>query len=652
LAAEVKLENSEPNNTELKIDKPVVLIVDDSPANIQVLAACLKDLYHIKVAISGQQCLDRALMQPKPDIILLDIEMPIMDGYKVCTHLKENPETNSIPVVFVTAKTAVEDEEKGLLIGAVDFITKPVRPAIVAARVRTHIALKQQHDKLADSEARLQAILDYSPILISTKDLNGNYTIVNRQYAVLEGLDPEAYIGKNIYDLFAFEVADALWKNDISSRSGILKAEEVFQHKDGSTHTYLSTKFPLINKKGEVVETGSISTDVTELKKAEMALRQAQKMDAVGHLTGGIAHDFNNILAVILGNLEILDMDVALDGDVNERIEDMREAVERAMDLTKQLLSFSRRKAKKVEVTDVRIVIQGMNKLISRSLTQAIHFEEHYDGDLWLTEIDSGDLQDALLNLINNARDAMSINGRVTIEAKNSVLDREFCQHRPGLDPGNYVQIIVSDNGEGIPAEVKENIFEPFFTTKPAGKGTGLGLAMVFGFVHRSRGHIEVYSEMGLGTSFKIYLPQSQSSELQNTPQKRMKKQLPRGDETVLVVDDEPGLLKLATAILESLGYRVLTAENGVAALARLNEHDSISLLFSDVVMPDGVNGYQLADIAIDRYPELKILLTSGYSEKALEINGESQFNANLLSKPYTRSELAKRVREVLDNRI
>jgi len=289
-----------------------------------------------------------------------------------------------------------------------------------------------------------------------------------------------------------------------------------------------------------------------------------------------------------------------------------------------------------------------MDKLITRSITPEVEIDLHFFDKLWLTEVDPGDFEDALLNLILNARDAMAGRGRLMIETCNSTLDASYCSKNNGISPGDYVQLIVSDTGTGISPEQQERIFEPFFTTKDDSKGTGLGLAMVFGFTQRSEGHIKVYSELDIGTTFRLYLPRYKGQEQVINITEQKNQILSRGTETILVVDDEEGLLEIAEESLQALGYRVITANNANQALKRLSEDDSISLLFSDVVMPGGISGYELAELAVEQQPELKVLLTSGYTKKVVAHNGQAKFNSHLLCKPYTQFELAHQIRSVL----
>ncbi len=389
--------------------------------------------------------------------------------------------------------------------------------------------------------------------------------------------------------------------------------------------------------------------DITERKQTEQALQRAQKMEAIGQLTGGIAHDFNNILGIILGNLSLLERQIDGDEKTKKRIDTINHSAQRAVDLTRKLLGFSRQDSGKHIICNINSLITGMDTLIKRSLTPQVEVEHKLEQNLWLTEIDAGDCEDALLNLVLNARDAMNGSGKLSIETCNTTLDEAYCAINPGARPGDYVQLSVSDNGEGIPPELQDRIFEPFFTTKEQGKGTGLGMAMVFGFVKRSGGHIKLYSEPGIGTTVRLYLPKATADAGSADIYQDKQDYMPGGDETILVVDDEIELLEMVEETLQGLGYTVHTAKNALKAMEVLDANPDIDLLFSDVVMPGGVNGYQLAEHACKQRPDLKVVLTSGYTDMAMARNGQARFNTNLLTKPYTLSGLARRLRETLD---
>ncbi len=387
--------------------------------------------------------------------------------------------------------------------------------------------------------------------------------------------------------------------------------------------------------------------DVSQQTAMEEALRRSQKMDAVGQLSGGIAHDFNNQLGVIMGYLDFLDELLPNDKTSSQWFMAANNAVTRCTDLTRQLLTFSRRSSTETHPVDINRELLGLNQLIRRSVTPAISVRSVLEDNLWTVCINPGEFQDCILNLVLNARDAMPDGGNLLIEAANKIVDVEYAERNPDLEPGEYVQIMLSDTGRGIDTQALERIFEPFFTTKPEGQGTGLGLAMVYGFAMRSGGQIKVYSELNIGTIFRLYLPRTQGTSV--APTKPLTTELPKGEETILIVDDEADLLWLAGEYLKSLGYQTLLAAEPKQALQLLQEHNDVDLLFSDVVMPGGTNGYALAEQALSHAPTLKVLLTSGFSANTMAVNEQACFAAHLLNKPYRKEELARRVRLVLD---
>ena len=419
---------------------------------------------------------------------------------------------------------------------------------------------------------------------------------------------------------------------------------------DGTEKWVYTVGEPKLDTEGKTTHVIGIVQDITERKQANEMLRRTQKMDAIGQLTGGIAHDFNNLLGIIIGNLGFLQHLELTNEKSSQRIESANKAALRAAQLTKQLLGFSRRQAQNPVFTNINSIIQDMDSLIVRSVTPQVEVEYQLAEDLWLTHIDPGDFEDALLNLAINARDAMPNGGTLTIETSNQSLDVRYAEKNPPVIAGEYVQIVVSDTGSGMTRKVQEHIFDPFFTTKPPGKGTGLGMSMVFGFIERSKGHIKIYSEPGIGTTLRLYLPHM-SAEGEKIQSLNNKEEMapPHGQERILVVDDEEDLLNLAEEYLMDLGYKVVKAMDGHQALEQLKKSGDIDLLFSDVVMPGGLNGYELAEQATATYPKLKVLLTSGFTSKVMAKNGQARFSAHLLVKPYPVAELAKQVRKILD---
>lgn len=400
----------------------------------------------------------------------------------------------------------------------------------------------------------------------------------------------------------------------------------------------------------------AVARDVTaererekELDVTQEQLRQAQKMDAIGNLTGGVAHDFNNLLQVISGNLQLLGADVTGNERAERRVANAMAGVTRGSKLAAQLLAFGRRQPLAPKVVNVGRFVRDMDELLRRALGEAIEVETVIAGGLWNTLVDPSNVENALLNLAINARDAMNGQGKLTIEAGNALLDASYASAHADLRAGQYVMLAVTDTGTGIDADVLGKVFDPFFTTKPEGRGTGLGLSMVYGFVKQSGGHIKIYSEPGEGTTVKIYLPRSAQSE--DRVVAIDEESIRGGDETILVAEDDEAVRDTVVGLLSELGYRVLKARDAESALSIIESGIAVDLLFTDVVMPGPLRSPQLARKAVERQPGIAVLFTSGYTENAIVHGGRLDEGVELLSKPYTREQLARRVRHMLGNR-
>jgi PAS domain S-box-containing protein len=395
--------------------------------------------------------------------------------------------------------------------------------------------------------------------------------------------------------------------------------------------------------------------DISEREQREEMLRRTQKLDAIGQLTGGIAHDFNNLLGIIQGNLEVLQRTFPDSEFAQGRIQSALVGTTRGADLTRKLLAFSREEASDTKRIDVNQSIVEFESLIGKSLTASVKIDLKLAENIWPVEVDAADFENVILNLALNARDAMPDGGTLTIETSHQTLDDAFVRSNPGARAGEFVLVAVSDTGAGMAPEVRDKVFEPFFTTKDEGKGTGLGLSMVYGFIKQSGGHVKVYSEPGVGTTIHIYLPRSTSGGESDEIVEDRQADLPRGTETVLLVDDEEGLLEVSQVQLEDLGYTVVVARSGAQALEALAERPDIDLLFSDVVMPGGSDGFKLALQAMAQYPGLKVQLTSGFTRQ-LEARADgnedviNQLSKSLLRKPYNQRDLAHSVRAALDS--
>jgi signal transduction histidine kinase/DNA-binding response OmpR family regulator len=386
--------------------------------------------------------------------------------------------------------------------------------------------------------------------------------------------------------------------------------------------------------------------DVTARVRAEATLRQAQKMEAIGHLTGGVAHDFNNLLQIVSANLDLVSNEVRGMPKASERLQNAISAVHRGSRLTGQLLAFARRQTLAPRSINIGRLVQDMTDMVRRTLGERIHVESVVAGGLWNTLIDSNQVENAVLNLAINARDAMSDGGNLTIEVANAFLDDAYAAAHEEVTAGQYVMLAVSDTGTGIPRESMARVFEPFFTTKPEGQGTGLGLSQVYGFVKQSGGHIKIYSEVGQGTTVKLYLPRTRKPEEGLGPV--MTAPIEGGNETILVVEDDEGVRAAVIDMLGELGYSVLKAGNAEQALVILGSGATIDLLFTDVVMPGTIKTRELARRAQELHPAIAVLYTSGYTQNAIVHNGRLDEDVHLLSKPYRRDELARKLRGLL----
>jgi len=508
--------------------------------------------------------------------------------------------------------------------------------------------------KKRQSETRLRLLFEQSPVGIALNNFNtGQFIEVNDAFVKSTGYTEDEIKNLNYWDITPekYKKQESLQLGELEKTGRYGPYEKEYRHKNGSLYPVLLNGIKINDSLGNTL-IWSFVEDISKRKLAEKTLQRSQKMDAIGQLTGGIAHDFNNILGVMLGNVELLSDNLKSQSDkTKKRINSIQKAGLRAADLTRQLLSFARDKSSRQDFFNINKLIEGMENLISRSMTPEIEVSHEFEADLWLTKINSGEFEDALLNLCINARDAIKKHGKLIITTHNVSFNEASSDASGYIASGDYVVLAISDSGKGISTEQQERIFEPFYTTKDEGKGTGLGLAMVYGFVQRSGGFINLDSKPGVGSSFKLYLPRADGDEKRIKDTRKKVEILPKGAETILVVDDELVLLEFACEVLEAKGYRVFTAKNGTDALQVLEKQPDINLLFSDVVMPNGINGYELAEQAKTKYKNIKVLLTSGFTGKAYHKHGgtESYDDSNILPKPYSQSELLNSIRAILD---
>ncbi|HEY5106940.1 MAG TPA: CHASE3 domain-containing protein, partial [Caulobacteraceae bacterium] len=417
----------------------------------------------------------------------------------------------------------------------------------------------------------------------------------------------------------------------------------------GGPRTWESILAPVRNAAGQTDRIVGATRDITDRVKTEDRLRDAQRMEAVGQLTGGVAHDFNNLLQVIRGNLELLEPAVESDPAAHRRLSNALHGADRAAQLTRQLLAFARRQPLAPQVVNLSRLIGDMADLLRRTLGEGIEVETVVGGGLWNTLADPAQVESAILNLALNARDAMPGGGRLTVEVANAALDEAYTRDAEDVTPGQYVLIAVSDTGEGMSEPTRARVFEPFFTTKADGKGSGLGLSMVYGFVRQSNGHIRIYSEPGHGTTVKLYLPRTSQAVVPTLTAQTIPDQ--GAHQTVLVVEDEPQVRASAVGMLGALGYRCVEASDAASALEILKAGAAIDLVFTDVVMPGPLKTRDFATQVSELWPDLPILFTSGYTENAIVHHGRLDDGVNLLSKPYGRLDLARKVAQLLQGR-
>ncbi|MGO6991956.1 PAS domain S-box protein [Rhizobium johnstonii] len=512
--------------------------------------------------------------------------------------------------------------------------------------------MQQVGDELRERQAHLQSILATVPDAMIVIDDKGCIASFSTAAEKLFGYSADEAIGQNVSMLMPSpdrEAHDGYLDSYIrTGRRRIIGYGRVVVglRKHGTT-------FPMELSVGEAVAGGKRTftgfvRDLTSRHRIEAELRQSQKMEAVGQLTGGLAHDFNNLLAVIIGNLEMLEARLAEPGQLS-LLREAQSAADDGARLTSQLLAFGRRQALAPTVLDVGALLGEFSDLVQRTLGDSVELRTIIPGRRLSAMADKAQLQSALLNLSINARDAMPAGGRLTIEISGVEIDADYVGMYPAIRPGRYVLISVTDTGTGMTSEVMERAFEPFFTTKPTGSGTGLGLSMVYGFAKQSAGHLQLYSEPGEGTTVRLFLPRADGGRDSHPDEQQVKDAPSPGTETILVVEDDARVRRVTISRLQTLGYSVIEATNGIDALKELEAGHDVALLFSDVAMP-GMNGDELARKVRERWPRVKILLTSGFSEPHAA-EKEIEAGAGWLKKPSTASEMSTRLRLLLDAR-
>jgi PAS domain S-box-containing protein len=527
------------------------------------------------------------------------------------------------------------------------------------AGVRVDVtALKEAQTALAGSEARLDRAQEIAGIGDWELDLATRRYVWSKELYRIRGLSPETF-EPTFENVAAYVHPDDLagadrWLYDLTKGADLEAYETRIVRPDGEARVLRVEGQAVRDADGVIRRVAGTMQDITERKHIERQLAQSQKMEAIGSLTGGMAHDFNNGLGVIIGNLDLLARMVQSIGPAAEMCDEARQAATRCADLIRGLLAFARRQPLQSRQTDLNALVEGVTRLLGRTLGENIELRLALDGALWPVLADAAQLEAAVINLASNARDAMPKGGNIDVATRNVQLDAHYAVLHPEVVPGAYVLIEVSDTGEGIPPEILGRVFEPFFTTKETGKGTGLGLSMVFGFVKQSGGHLDVYSEVGRGTTFRIYLPRAETEE-EPAEVPAQGRPIVGGRETILVVEDNAPLRRVAVQQLTELGYRVLEAENAELALRVISGPEAIDLVFTDVVMPGAMDGIEFANIVARLRSGPGVLLTSGFPS-ARTPSGTSGPRTTatgfpMLGKPYRIDDLAHEVREALDRR-
>jgi len=578
-------------------DKINILLVDDQPAKLLSYEVILGELgEHLIKAASAREALEH-LLRTDVAVLLVDVCMPELDGFELAAMIREHPRFERTAIIFVSAIQITDfDRIRGYAAGAVDYVPVPVVPEVLRAKVKVFAELYRKTRQLEQLNVELERR-------------------VAERTAALE---------KSAYQLY--ELNEDLERR-IDERTCELTAANV-----------------------------RLEAEADERERVEAALRQSQKMEAVGQLTGGLAHDFNNLLQGISGSLELMRHRAAQGrtAEFGRYIETAMGSANRAAALTHRLLAFSRRQTLDPKPTDMNHLVSGMEDLFRRTVGPSIKLETSLVGEPWPILCDSNQLENALLNLVINARDAMPNGGQLLIETTNTVLrDRRGApKDWPPQDvpPGDYVALSVADTGVGMTSDVIARAFDPFFTTKPAGQGTGLGLSMIYGFVQQSGGHVRLRSEAGQGTTAAIYLPRHcEASVTFGESDAAPSSPAVTASNVVLVVDDEPDVRLVVCDILSDLGYTVLEAESGRAGLNIVASKVHIDLLLTDVGLPGGMNGRQLADAARQRRPGLKVLFITGYAESMIVANGRLEPGMEVMIKPIALNTLATRVQAIIN---
>ncbi len=635
----------------------IILIVNDQPNQLEMMGILLRQAgYQVLTARDGREAFEIA-KRDHPHIVVSDVAMPETDGIELCRLIRADAELHATPILLVSAvRKDTASAVEGLQAGADDYLEVPYNPMRLIAKVSRLGERARSEAALRESEERYRQLVELSPngILLHNE---GKIVFINTAGLKLFGAShPEQLLGRPVMDLVHPDYREVTGERIRQVREEgrtVPLIEEKLLRLDGAVIDAEVTATPFNSEGKPAVQV--VFRDITARKRAEEALRYSeeqlrlsQRLEAIGRLAGGIAHDFNNLLTVIGGYSELLLLNLDQNDPTGQTIEEIKKASDRAASLTRQLLAFSRKQVLQPKVLDLNMVVAEMERMLRRLIGEDVELITELSPEVGHINADPGQIEQVLMNLIVNARDAMPQGGRIIIETSNVHLDEGYARQHVAVQPGPFVRLAVSDTGTGMNAETQKHIFEPFFTTKEMGKGTGLGLSTVYGIIKQSGGNIWIYSEVGRGTTFKIYLPRVEE-EVEAIKPGAGDVGLPGRAETVLLVEDEEMVRRMTRGMLEMNGYRVIEASNGLEALMVCERHDGpIDLLLTDVVMPQ-MSGRELADRLATAHPEMRVLYMSGYTDDAIVQHGVLEAGTAFLEKPFTPQVLARKVRGVLD---
>jgi two-component system, cell cycle sensor histidine kinase and response regulator CckA len=659
-----------------------ILAVDDEPVNIQLMIAALKDDYDILTALSGQEAIE-LLEEQIPDLILLDVMMPDVSGYDVCKIIKADERLVEIPVIFLTSLDSHDGELQGLELGGIDYLTKPTNFDLLKLRIRNQIVQKARNDlmkeqvvqlarqkeelaqmlveqkqlnklllesdaNLKESNDRFNKLAEQSGTFVWEVDTQGLYTYVSHVSEAVLGYYPNELVGRmHFYDLHP-EAGREVFKEAVlalfTRKEPFNDFENRAERKDGSLMCLSTFGSPILSANGALLGYRGSDTDITEKKSVMEQLIQSQKLESIGQLAGGVAHDFNNKLMAIMGYAELSKMEIHDTDKILHYLDEIRRAAEQSRDITIRLLAFSRQQVISPQTLEANRVIADTLKSLSRLIGEHISISFEPFDNLWNIQMDPVQLDQVVMNLAINARDAMPDGGSLVIETGNITMDTESCRSIIDAVPGDYVMVTFSDSGTGMDKETLTHIFEPFFTTKEVGKGTGLGLATIHGITRQNNGFIDVTSNVGQGTEFKVYIPRFSEQVKESTATADT---ISTGSCSILLVEDEDAVRNVISLFLKKTGCTVYEAATPTVALELAADPSiQLDLVLTDYVMP-GMNGKVMMERIHELRPQLLCIYASGFSTEQVQLGEDAHF----IQKPYDLIKLSGLLKRVVSGR-